>query len=394
MKYCRLTLCAAAALLFPTSTARAQDQTVRDVVTFLVTNQAVQTGDFVKDREAAEATSDTLSRALLASLTTLPTSASSAGFTYRFNPTLGTLERTTTNFGPAFVERAITSGEGRVAIGTTWQYARFSKLDGLPLREGTLVTIANRFSDEPGPFDVERLRLDVETSIVTAFATVGVTDRLDLAVAIPYIWLSLEGERVNDYRGTELVQASGLVSATGFGDVSLRGKYDLFSGRSGGFAAAAEIRLPTGREEDLLGSGRRFFRALAIASVEGPLVSAHANLAWGQGGISDELSYAAGVSLAAAPRFTVSGEIIGRSLADVGRIVETIAPHPTVAGVETLRLTVLEDSRLSVISGVGSIKWNVSETWLLKASVITALDDGGLTAPVSLTLGLDYAFGG
>ena len=382
----------AAAALAP-ATVFAQEP-VRDVVTFLVTNQAVQTGDFVKDREAAEATSDTISRALLASLATLPTSASSAGFTYRFSPTLGTLERTSTSFGPTFIERSVTSGAGRAALGASWQYARFTKLDGLPLRDGTLVTIANQFTDETAPFDVERLRLEVESSVVTGFATVGVTDRLDVGVAVPFIWLDLQGERVNTYRGDEFVQARGIVSASGFGDVSLRGKYELVSGRSGGLAAAAELRLPTGREEDLLGSGRRFVRVMAIASVEGPTASGHANIGWGQGGISDELTYAAGVAFAPQPRLTVSAELVGRQLSDIGRITETLAPHPSIGGVETLRLTAAADSRLSVLNGIGSLKWNVSETWLLKASVIVPLSDAGLTAPVRLTLGLDYAFGG
>ena len=41
-----------------------------------------------------------------------------------------------------------------------------------------------------------------------------------------------------------------------------------------------------------------------------------------------------------------------------------------------------------------TFKWNLSDTWLFKASVIMPLSDAGLTAPVRLTLGLDYAFGG
>jgi hypothetical protein len=381
-----------AALVFAAADARAQES-VRDVVRVLVTNQAVQTGDFVKDQEAAAATSDTLSRALLASISTLPTSASSAGFTYRFSPTLGTLERTTTNFGPTFVERSITSGAGRVALGATWQYARFTEVDGLPLREGTLVTIANRFTDEPEPFDIERLRLEVETAVITGFATVGVTDRLDIGVALPFIWLDLSGERVNTYRGDEFVQAQGVVSANGFGDLAVRGKYDVVSTRNGGLAAAAEVRLPTGREQDLLGAGRRFIKVMGVASLEGDLVAAHANLGFGQGGISDEVSYGLGVAFAAESRVTLSAELIGRRLSDLGRITETIAPHPTIGDVETLRLTSTTDNRISVMSGIGSLKWNVSDTWLFKASIITPLNDAGLTAPIRLTLGLDYAFG-
>jgi hypothetical protein len=36
-----------------------------------------------------------------------------------------------------------------------------------------------------------------------------VTDRLDVGVAIPFIWLDLSGERINTYRGSEFVQAQG-----------------------------------------------------------------------------------------------------------------------------------------------------------------------------------------
>src|SRR5687768_101728 len=68
-------------------------QSVRQVLSFLLTNQAVRTGDIERDAEAAAATRDTISRALLIELATLPISTSSAGFTYLFNSDLGTRER-------------------------------------------------------------------------------------------------------------------------------------------------------------------------------------------------------------------------------------------------------------------------------------------------------------
>ena len=71
--------------------APAHAQTVSDVLTFLVTNQSVATGSIDRDREAALATSDTISRALRANLATLPVTASSGAFVYRLNPALGTV---------------------------------------------------------------------------------------------------------------------------------------------------------------------------------------------------------------------------------------------------------------------------------------------------------------
>src|SRR5262249_30990473 len=86
-------------------------QTLSDVLSFLVTNQSVQTGSIERDRAAAAGASATISRALLANLATLPVATSSSGFVYRLNPELGTVERVTDSFGPFFVERALTAGK-------------------------------------------------------------------------------------------------------------------------------------------------------------------------------------------------------------------------------------------------------------------------------------------
>ena len=374
-------------------TASAQEATMRDIVDLLVTNQSVQTGDFVKDRAAADAASAALSQALLVSLSTLPTSASSAGFTYRFNPALGTLERTTTSFGPSFVERAVTTGRGRMALGATWQYGRFTRLDGRDLDDGTLVTTANRFLDEPAAFDVETLSLELSSSIITGFATVGVTDRFDLAVAVPFMQLDLEGERVDTYRGASFTQAASTATTSGFGDVAIRGKYAVHDRGTGRLAAVGEFRLPTGREQDLLGAGRTTTRLMAVASLEGEMVAVHGNLGWVWGGVADEFTYGGALTMATSPRVTVAAELFGRHLGDVGRIGEITAPHPLISGVETVRLGA-ESLGLHVVSAGASFKWNVGGPYLLKGSVLMPATDAGLTSRLRATIGIDYAFGG
>ncbi|RPJ83110.1 MAG: hypothetical protein EHM13_08100 [Acidobacteria bacterium] len=138
--------------------------TVSEALGFLITTQAVDTGDAARDRAAAEATNQTLSRALLSALATLPLTSSSGAFTYRFNPGLGTVERANESFGPFFVERANTAGAGRASFSINWQYASFNRLSGMELRDGTMVTTSNRFTDESEPFDVETLRLRIRAS--------------------------------------------------------------------------------------------------------------------------------------------------------------------------------------------------------------------------------------
>src|SRR5918998_4618362 len=85
----------------------AQSPSASEVLGFLVTNQTVATGDFVKDAQAAEATRATLARSLLVEMTTFPVTTASGGFAYRFDPALGTLERVSQGFGPFFVDRAV-----------------------------------------------------------------------------------------------------------------------------------------------------------------------------------------------------------------------------------------------------------------------------------------------
>src|SRR5882724_11610204 len=150
---------AIAATITASSSARAQS--VTDVLTFLVTNQSVSTGSVERDRAAAQATSTTISRALAASLATLPVTSSSGAFVYRLNPELGTVERATQSFGPFFTERALSAGRHQASFGLTFQQLPFSSLDGRNLRDGSLVTTANQFTDETAPFDVDRLTLNI-----------------------------------------------------------------------------------------------------------------------------------------------------------------------------------------------------------------------------------------
>ena len=246
--------------------ARAQG-TVSDVIGFLVTNQAVPTADLEKDRAAAEAARETISRALLVNLTSVPLATSSSGFLYRLNPQLGTVERATESFGAFFVERAITAGRGRASLGLSATTSGFDELNGRNLRDGTLVTVARQFRDEPAPFDTESLTLRIRSSTLVAFGSIGVTDRLEIGAAVPFVRLTLEGDRVNVYRGTPLLQATGTASASGIGDVAVRAKYTLIAGQSSALSIAAEGRLPTGDEQNLLGAGSASYRVIGIGSL-------------------------------------------------------------------------------------------------------------------------------
>jgi outer membrane putative beta-barrel porin/alpha-amylase len=370
----------------------ARAQTLTDVLTFLVTNQSVQTGSVERDRAAAQAASDTISRALLANLATLPVASSSGAFVYRLNPELGTVERPTQTFGPFFLERALTAGRGNASFGVTFQQFHFTSLDGRSLRDGSLVTTANQFTDEAAPFDVDQLALNIDASVATLYGTVGLTQRMEIGFAAPYISLNIDGSRVNTYRGRTFTQASASGHATGLADMLVRTKYTLYDDEYGALAAAVDLRLPTGREEDLLGAGSASIKFTAIGSVEAGRWSAHANAGLTRGGLANEFSYGAGVAVAASSRLSMVGEVLGRFIDSSGHLQSVIAPHPLLNGVDTIRLTG-DESSLQILTAVPGFKWNLSHTWVLAGNVSIPLTSGGLTAPITPFLGLDYALG-
>jgi hypothetical protein len=369
--------------------AYAQEGTVRDVLSFLVTNQAVVTDDFVKDQEAAAATRDTIFRFLQVELASLPISSSSGGFIYRLNPSIATMERVSDSFGPFFLERSLTSGRGQTSIGVSFRHSRFDSLDGRSLNDGTLVTTANRLANESEPFDVERLTLGLEANTITLFGNYGITDRFDIGAAMPIVDLSVSGERRNTYRGAVLQQAIGSGFVTGLADIALRAKYSVLQTRTIGFAANVDARLPTGDEDQLLGAGEAAIYLSGIASVESGRVGWHLKGGFGQGGVSDEVNAGAAMVVSLAPRFNVIGEVFGRRLSELERVGDSTAPHPFFPNVTTTRLLPTTTGTSTGLALAG-FKWNLTSTWLFNANVLFPLNDRGLARRPTASIAIDY----
>ncbi|HEY3885150.1 MAG TPA: hypothetical protein VGL62_08080 [Vicinamibacterales bacterium] len=366
-------------------------QTPIDVISFLVTNQSVPTGDFQKDQAAAAATRDTIVRSLLVNLASTPIATSSSGFVYRLDPDLGTMTRVSDTFGTFYVERATTSGRGRASFGASATATGYDRLDGLNLTDGTLITTANQFTDEAAPFDTESLTLKISARTLTLFGSYGVTDRLEVSAAVPFVDLHVEGSRVNVYRGQTFVQATGQANASGIADTALRAKYRLVSAGDTSVAAAVEVRLPTGNDANLLGAGSAAVRVLGIVSQEHGRIGVHANADLVRGGASAEFGGSGAVTFAASPHVTIAGELLARRLTDLREIVAVSEPHPTIPGVDTLRL-VPGDVTPTLSSGVTGVKWNVHSTMVLSGQVLWRIGSGGLTAPFTPTVAVDYLF--
>src|SRR5690606_39513022 len=112
----------------------------------------------------------------------------------------------------------------------------------------------------------------------------------------------------------------------------LRGKYRLAGQGGSGLAAALDVRLPTGDEDDLLGTGATQSKLMLVGSTTFGSFSPHANVGYTlssggsdmAGDVPDEINYAAGFGWAAHPRLTFAAGVVGRVLRDA-RTIESVS---------------------------------------------------------------------
>lgn len=232
----------------------------------------------------------------------VPLSATSSGATFSF---VGGLPvRTSTSAGPVFGERSQTLGRGRFFIGASVTGIEFTSLNGVPLERLQL-----NFKHEDGdpvdelgePFfenDVMALDLAMRVNVLvgTIAATVGLTDFIDVGVAVPVVRTSVSGRTdaqilpfgdlpIHRFGGAfddPVLRASASMdgSASGIGDVAARLKVNLGQSSTMGAALLAEVRFPTGDEENLLGAGDTQIRALGIYSAQLGSLSPHLNVGY------------------------------------------------------------------------------------------------------------------
>ena len=262
--------------------------------------------------ESLKETTREMNVALAAQLASFPLSSSSGGFSYTVNER-GEVVPTSSTFGPAFAERAITIGRRKVNAGFSFQATNYKSFEGIDLESGRLSFIREHNDCCPAgannptavtnltpDFEKDLLRSNLSAKIETRtsafFANVGVTDRFDLGVAIPIVRVEMQGTvdahiirtgsaatpttHSFDGLGSDTLTLTDHGSATGIGDVLLRAKYNFLRDGASALAGGLEVRLPTGNKDDLLGTGATQTRLSLIASGEYGVFSPHANVGY------------------------------------------------------------------------------------------------------------------
>jgi hypothetical protein len=400
---------------------------------------------------------DSFNSLLIGQIASLPLGSSAGGFTYSFDPALGTFRRASRSFGPTFAERAATIGRGRFSAGFNYQHASYDRFEGEDLRDGSIRFYlrhqeccttggppvppffgvvqqpdGSRFSPFfEGDVIEAALSLRVSTDTFAMFANYGVTDRWDVALAVPIVRVDLEASvlatiqrlatasnhliHTFELGNPDATQRSFARSgtATGLGDIVARTKFRLAGTPRGAVAVALDARLPTGNEDDLLG-GSAQTKLFVVTSGGGDRLGHHFNIGYTFSGSSsigaptttvgplslpDEFNYAGGVEFVASPRLTLLGDIIGRTLRDTGRLSVEAKPfafQPQDASQPVSFATFDEFAfragNLNLLLGTVGVKFNPFGDGLISGSVLFPLTDAGLRSRWTTVVGFDYAF--
>jgi hypothetical protein len=364
--------------------------------------------------------------ALVSQLVSLPLPSPASGFTYRFDSSLGVFERTTQSFGPILADRADTIGARRVSVGFAFQHFTFDTVEGIDLHHVPAVFSHDNAFLLGGREDVVTTSNSIEATVnqATMFVTLGITDRFDVSVAVPVVsnYLKVVSDATIHRLGTTdplthfYRQADGSVgeeriftaigSATGLGDLMVRVKHTVQKGASSGVAMGLDMRIPTGNEMNLLGSGTAGLQPFAIWSGTYQRVSPHVNASYKWNGSSvlagnpargesadfpDQVGYAAGADVSVNPHVTLAFDLLGVNIIKAERLQrETFqaldAAHSTFPNVSFTR------SSFNSLSGAFGIKASLLDRLLVDFNLLFKLDDHGLRDKVTPLIGLEYAF--
>ena len=360
--------------------------------------------------------------ALTSQLASVPLPSPASGFTYEFDSELGVFQRSSQSFGPILAERAETRGGGRFSFGFTFQNFNFDTIEGLDVDNVPAVFEHDGAERGGGRIDVVTTNNSIRARVnqFTTFISYGLTDRVDISLAIPMVSADLtvisdatvqrlgtgSNDQVHFYRlpGDEIgdrrvFTASG--SASGIGDLTIRLKGRMSTGSAFGL----DLRMPTGDEKNLLGVGAPGVRPFLVLSRSSRAFSPHINVGYLWNGSSilagdpatgqsadlpDQATWVVGADFGVSDRFTFALDILGNYIIDAPRLVQqTFVARD---GSATFPSIGFEKDSYSLISGAAGFKLNIVENLLLDVNLLFNLDNNGLRDKITPLLGFEYAF--
>ena len=371
---------------------------------------------------------ENLSNRVLNQSQTFPAASSASGFTFSWHGG-ATPARDSEMFGPLYGERGKTNGRGQLSATVTVQQLKWETLDSFKVRDISTTSAggigagglpwgdpAYLVTDGVAAGYVGRCEMNIDTSTISLAASYGITDRLDLAVAVPLVRTRVEGSnefldfvRFPDGRysidpadtlffpqGRFFVQGT----STGIGDVAMQGTLALVKKPTAAVAVQGRIDLGTGDLQKMTGTGENHGGGGIVASYETGRISPHASVHYfvGNTALFDELRYTAGLDFnAVRDRLTLSGEVVGRRLYDVEGFQQGTTRGVVVSPITGDAFEIKDfvatrgDFNLFFVTAGGKVR--LAGQLLGSAYVLIPFGDDGLQAlKPTFNFGFNYAF--
>lgn len=305
---------------------------------------------------------------------------SSAGAAYRYNPTTGEYERTSDTFASTlFMERPQTLGRGVWGIAVSGQYLQEHDFDG------------RKVGEDPDPLLINgnqvhfRENLAPLYHIATLNVTYGVTDDLDLNLAVPLAEANFDGVvRRQDSGGSLFAHDFHAFASVEIADVLLRAKYHLSDWQGISSAAGFTARLPTGNPDSALGTGdAELGPYLAVSMLFAERWEPQFNAGFDVDVNEPRLSsahYAMGLNVEAVKNWLDVGcSLLGRSEVDGRRARSSIsALHQTASGPAEAPFLGLNFDRKDYFDAALGARVRLYRTLTLAVNVMHRLNDDGL----------------
>jgi len=347
-------------------------------------------------------------------ITALPTPSPVSGFLFSFGP--GGL-RSERDLGPIFSERTGTVEEHKLYIGSSYQFFEFDKVNQVSLKQIPVQFGACTYGSETGctPYIETSSRLDLKAHQFTTYATFGITTKLDASVAIPFTNVRMgmnavcsvcaqtqPGGVVLSFHPTDTVRSS-----TGIGDVIFRVKDAVWKGEASGLSVGADLRVPSGDELNLRGSGTTGLHPFGAFSYRRKYLSPHVNLGYQMNGSSilaaqtntpkhlpNSLTYAGGVNVGVLRSLGLNLDVVGQTFFGQQNIfLGTVPPlnHPSTQCSYTSN-TKCDTETLNTNSVAIGGKYNPLRSLVISGSVLVKADNNALHYKPSPMLGASYTF--
>jgi hypothetical protein len=359
-----------------------------------------------------------LNEAIGSQVSDLPLATPASGVIYTFDPKNNVSVPSNETLGPILTQRAETIGRHKIYVAFTYQYFQFEDIDSVGLKN-VPIKLATPDGQSVTPTNN---RIDLKANQFTGYFTFGLTDSVDVSVAVPIININerittsgVEYGFLPDGRvGTGIINnCSSAGAATGVGDVNLSVKAWLWKihrhgGQSGGLSVGGELRLPTGDSSNFLGAGTVGFRPFVVFTYGGRF-SPHGNLAYEVNGntnlvtnslgyyqqLPSRLIYSGGADWGITKRLTIAGDVIAQRVFDAQRVALTTYTVGLIVPPVTYQTIVpVNNASYTRVDGAFGFKLKPfsSSSFLITGNLLVKLNQGGLRTRLAPLGGLSITF--